>query len=104
PKCAYVGYTATPFANLFVDPNLPEDIYPRDFVFSLPLPPKYFGPERIFGRAALHHEASEEVDDGIDVIRDIPEGEIPLVRCARASERFDFVPEMANSLRDAVNY
>lgn len=47
PKVAYIGYTATPFANLFVDPNVPPDIYPRDFIVDLPRPADYFGPERI---------------------------------------------------------
>lgn len=43
PRAQYVGYTATPFANVFVDPNCAEDIFPRDFIVSLPRPDGYMG-------------------------------------------------------------
>ena len=47
-RSAYVGYTATPFANLFID--LDEDqLFPRDFIVNLPPPSNYIGPERVFG-------------------------------------------------------
>src|SRR5262249_54550182 len=39
PKAAYVGYTATPFANVLIDPSVEEDLYPRDFIIDLPKPP-----------------------------------------------------------------
>ena len=29
PRAQYVGYTATPFANVFVDPSDADDIFPR---------------------------------------------------------------------------
>ncbi|MEU2679131.1 Z1 domain-containing protein [Streptomyces sp. NPDC007107] len=43
PRAQYVGYTATPFANVFVDPGDEEDIFPRDFLISLPRPTGYMG-------------------------------------------------------------
>ncbi|WP_165837127.1 Z1 domain-containing protein [Phenylobacterium hankyongense] len=43
PRAQYVGYTATPFANVFVDPSNEEDIFPKDFLISLPRPEKYMG-------------------------------------------------------------
>ncbi|MER7492615.1 Z1 domain-containing protein [Streptomyces pharetrae] len=43
PRAQYVGYTATPFANVFVDPGDGEDIFPRDFLVSLPRPAEYMG-------------------------------------------------------------
>ncbi len=39
----YVGYTATPFANVFVDPDDSENIFPSDFIVSLPRPDNYMG-------------------------------------------------------------
>lgn len=53
-KCCYVGYTATPFANIFIDPDSEEemlggDLFPRDFIVSLDAPDNYVGPEKIFG-------------------------------------------------------
>ncbi|MEU0058597.1 Z1 domain-containing protein [Streptomyces sp. NPDC006334] len=43
PRAQYVGYTATPFANVFVDPGDEEDIFPSDFLVSLPRPSGYMG-------------------------------------------------------------
>jgi len=43
PRAQYVGYTATPFANVFVDPGDAEDIFPKDFIVSLPRPHGYMG-------------------------------------------------------------
>ncbi len=60
-KGAYVGYTATPFANLFI--ALDEDqLFPRDFIVNLPPPNNYIGPERTFGFRLLgENETSETV-------------------------------------------
>ena len=33
-RAQYVGYTATPFANVFVDPEDAQDIFPKDFIVS----------------------------------------------------------------------
>jgi hypothetical protein len=43
PRAQYVGYTATPFANVFIDPGDEEDLFPRDFLISLPRPSGYMG-------------------------------------------------------------
>jgi hypothetical protein len=45
PRAQYVGYTATPFANVFADPSDPQGIFPRDFVIGLQRPPGYMGVE-----------------------------------------------------------
>jgi hypothetical protein len=52
PRSQYVGYTATPFANVFVDPEDEEDLFPRDFVISLAPPENYMGPSRFFDNQA----------------------------------------------------
>jgi hypothetical protein len=49
----YVGYTATPFANVLIDMNsnkdsYGDDLYPRNFIVSLPEPEGYFGTSMIF--------------------------------------------------------
>lgn len=38
-----VMYTATPFANFFVDPDDDEDIFPKNFIISLDKPRNYMG-------------------------------------------------------------
>ena len=52
-KSCYVGYTATPFANIFINPDayddeVREDLFPRDFIYSLPISSNYFGPDDVF--------------------------------------------------------
>ncbi len=53
-QASYVGYTATPFANIFIDDSVVndevgEDLFPRSFIFSLEAPSNWVGPEQIFG-------------------------------------------------------
>jgi hypothetical protein len=43
PRAQYVGYTATPFANVFVDPADEQGIFPKDFVVGLDRPDGYMG-------------------------------------------------------------
>lgn len=43
PRAQYIGYTATPFANVFVSPDDSEDIFPRDFIVALEPAPAYMG-------------------------------------------------------------
>lgn len=62
-RAQYVGYTATPFANVFVDPTDAEDIFPRDFILSLQPPPQYMGGVSFHDLRALP-EGSED-DPGI---------------------------------------
>ena len=52
-QTTYVGYTATPFANIFINPDstdavLKEDLFPRDFIKSLDPPDNYVGSHRLF--------------------------------------------------------
>ena len=52
-RSSYVGFTATPFANIFIDPDsehdmVGDDLFPRDFIYSLEAPTNYVGPDRIF--------------------------------------------------------
>lgn len=53
-QSAYVGYTATPFANIFIPRDIRaekygEDLFPRSFVVNLPVPSNYIGPAQVFG-------------------------------------------------------
>lgn len=46
---AYVGYTATPYANIFIDRENTNDLFPRHFIVNLPTPAAYLSPEKVFG-------------------------------------------------------
>ena len=50
-RSCYVGYTATPFANIFIDPDtdddaLRQDLFPRHFIIGLDAPSNYFGAQK----------------------------------------------------------
>ena len=53
-ESAYVGYTATPFANIFIHNEVEsekygQDLFPRSFITTMPTPSNYIGPEKVFG-------------------------------------------------------
>jgi hypothetical protein len=54
-RSGYVGYTATPFANIFI-PIKEDDLFPRDFIVNIPAPSNYIGPEKVFGFEVLEEE------------------------------------------------
>lgn len=105
PKTAYVGYTATPFANVLIDPNDETDLYPRDFIVDLPRPKSYIGPEAIFGREALEFDPDgTDIDEGDDFVREVPPEELDDLRPRGAKGRHDFYPSITPSLDKALRY
>jgi hypothetical protein len=74
-QSAYVGYTATPFANIFIDPEVEHEragqsLFPRSFIISLPAPSSYVGPARVFG---LKEDVARSVEplDPLPIVRKI---------------------------------
>lgn len=52
-KSSFVGYTATPFANIFIDPDdeddeFGKDLFPEHFIYCLDAPSNYFGADKLF--------------------------------------------------------
>ncbi|MCR4661150.1 MAG: Z1 domain-containing protein [Clostridia bacterium] len=63
-RYSYVGYTATPFANVFIDPDKENDLYPRDFILCLETSPKYSGIKDYFGLEKYDIDSDDlEYDD-----------------------------------------
>lgn len=93
-RSCYVGYTATPFANIFIDPDtddeaLKQDLFPRHFIIGLDAPSNYFGAQKVFLDARDQHvrliEDNEDllpmkhkIDHPVDVLPD------SLLRAVRA--------------------
>ena len=50
-RSSYVAFTATPFANIFIDHSQEDDLFPRHFVYSLEAPTNYVGSVKTFGTA-----------------------------------------------------
>ena len=52
-NATYVGFTATPFANVFIDPDSVNamqhaDLFPEHFIYALEAPSNYVGADKIF--------------------------------------------------------
>jgi hypothetical protein len=103
PTGTYVGYTATPFANVFMDPNDETEMYPSDFIVDLPRPGAYYGAERIFGMPLQVSE--DEPSDGLDMARVIPDGEAnDLNAPTNKEDRAAWKPVLSNSLETATRW
>lgn len=104
-RSTYVGFTATPFANVFIDPDTSdedfhkEELFPRDFIYALDAPTNYVGASRIFG---------EDSDAGL--IKNLEDAEAVFPLKHKSSHRFDRLPDslhrsilqflIANAVRD----
>lgn len=104
PRHSYVGYTATPFANVLIDPTVrpsePLDLYPKDFIYTLPKPDNYFGAEKLFGRDLLDAEEALDDDEELDIIRTIPSEEVPTLTVKNGESDF----ELTDSAEEALDY
>ncbi len=63
---SYIGYTATPFANIFIDPDtndqmLKDDLFPKHFIKTLDPPNTYVGASRVFADDGDLREPTVEV-------------------------------------------
>ncbi|WP_269933498.1 Z1 domain-containing protein [Aminobacter sp. HY435] len=109
PAATYVGYTATPFANVLIDPYRKQDqelddLYPRDFITALPRPQRYFGTEQLFGRTPVDPGNVTPEEDGLDMIRPVPEADERLLQPATRQARNTFQPAMTESLERSLLY
>lgn len=90
-QSAYVGYTATPFANILIDPAaddpaLKDDLFPRSFIFTLKAPSNYIGPSLVFGTDVA--QPDEDATAGLPLVREIVDEESWIPR----SHKKDFAP------------
>ena len=108
-KSAYIAYTATPYANIFIDhaaknDDAGRDLFPSDFIYALDAPSNYFGAEKIFNKdnekyvvEIPNNEVVYELDENIPY----PPNEIPFV----IKHKKDYESELKHlpeSLYDAV--
>lgn len=104
PRCTYIGYTATPFANVLIDPAA-DDLYPENFILNLPRPDGYFGTERVFGRDAVEGDEANGTDlDGFDMVRFIDDSELDKLRPVGKKAEAGFEPEITESLEAATRW
>lgn len=92
---SYVGFTATPYANIFIDPETDEamekeGLFPKDYIYSLSSPSNYIGARNIFPKLSKYHEMLRTIKDGEEFY--------PLHH-----KKDDNFEEMSPSLMEAVN-
>jgi hypothetical protein len=110
----YIGYTATPYANIYIPTSwnneiettvkdlqlkIGEDLFPRDFIVNIPPPSNYIGAIQVFG---YENDETGESYEGLDIIRPAEDQEpwFPLQLNSRNKENLpDDVPQ---SLKRAV--
>lgn len=61
-KSTYVAYTATPFANVFINPDN-DDLFPSNFIYSLNTPTNYIGAAGIFSESGTHQYQVQDITD-----------------------------------------
>lgn len=104
---AFVGYTATPYANVFVDrrgvdTRFEADLYPKDFIIALPKPDGYMGPEEFFGPRLSGGDPSD-TDYSEHVINIVPdEDSLILEKLGRKPDTVDPETLLPGSLVQAV--
>ena len=96
-QTTYIGVTATPFANIFINPfdeagMLSDDLFPRDFIYALDVPNNYIGAEKIFGDGGEYKNFIVPIQTDVEEI--FPKGH-------KTSLRVTALPE---SLCEAINY
>jgi hypothetical protein len=119
-KSAYVGYTATPFANIFIPvpskfqpielginvnqsdfyKKCGEDLFPRNFIINIPPPSNYIGPKEIFGIDTNIAEDISEEYKGLNIVNEINDYEYDI---PNQHKHLDELPKkLPNSLKHAV--
>lgn len=95
-KSVYVAYTATPYANIFIDHHvghdeLGKDLFPKDFIYALDAPTNYFGARKIFLDASRKNLIP--IKDYLEAFPTTP-----------PHKKDWFVPALPDSLNDAIRH
>ena len=100
----YIGYTATPFANIFIDPEndndmLSHNLYPKDFMVKVPTPLAYHGQDFFFGD---HSEVPGHVSPLINI--NVTDHELKLLPITGQKKDMaeDLMHELSIDLKEAI--
>lgn len=96
----YVAYTATPFANIFTDPNDERDLYPDDFAAVLPRPVGYMGADTYFDTSG----ADEDQGSSPDALARIITEEEASVLAPTGRDLTNYDPQVTSSLGEAIRW
>lgn len=101
-RSSYVGFTATPFANIFIDPAstsemIGDDLFPEDFIHVLEPPSNYIGMNAIFAQA--DPDAEEDPGNHTNTLIEIEDWEDWLPTSHKKDKDVDWLP---GSLKEAL--
>ena len=87
----YIGYTATPYANVLNEAG-EDSLYPRDFISTLQVSKTYFGPQQIFG------DRNDGTYPGLDIVREVSQPDLQKIKDIHAG----IENELPDSMSDAI--
>jgi hypothetical protein len=109
----FIGYTATPYANLFISQDhnedlttivknkeykIGEDLFPRDFIINIKAPTNYIGAAKIFGFENTNGTENEP----LDIFRAIDDFDPPFFRTINKFNKEDLPEYLPKSLEKAI--
>lgn len=103
PRHAYLGYTATPFANILSDARTEQQLFPRDFIYPLKRPENYFGAEQLFGRNPLAEE-EQEISQGRNIVISVSFKDRSQLGKLANTNSVVTEPTLPNSLLEAIKW
>lgn len=117
-QSAYVGYTATPFANIFIpileqgsvkgldltikdyEFTVGQDLFPKDFIINTPAPSNYIGPAKVFGLPAL--TSADRDEEPLPLVKHIDDYSATIPD--KHKNKDPKPTEIPKSLKDAIKY
>lgn len=109
----FIGYTATPYANLFIpqeykkelttivknkEYKIGEDLFPRDFIINIKAPTNYIGAAKIFGLENPNGKDKEP----LDIFRPINDYDPPFFKTINKTNKTDLPEYLPKSLKKAI--
>lgn len=109
----FIGYTATPYANLFISQEhnedlttivknkeykIGEDLFPRDFIINIKAPTNYIGAAKIFG----FENPNGKENEPLDIFRAIDDFDPPFFRTINKYNKEDLPEYLPKSLETAI--
>ena len=109
----FIGYTATPYANLFISQEhnedlttivknkeykIGEDLFPRDFIINIKAPTNYIGAAKIFG----FENPNGKENEPLDIFRAINDFDPPFFRTINKYNKEDLPEYLPKSLEIAI--
>jgi hypothetical protein len=113
-KSTFIGYTATPYANIFIPEEwndeltttikgtkykIGEDLFPRDFIVNIPAPSNYIGAAKLFG---FENAETGESKEGLPITRTVDDQEPYFPIKLNKSNKENLPDDLPNTLHKAI--